>query len=325
MKLVIIIPAYNEEKHIVNTLNKIPSEIEGIEDIQVIVIDDGSTDSTARVALDSGKAEVISYKKNRGVGYAFRKGINAALKAGANIIVNLDADGQFDPKDIEKLIKPILNGNADMVTGSRFIIKQKTPNFSFTKRVGNKIFTKAVNFLTGEKFTDTQCGFRAYSREAALKLNLFGDFTYTQEVFLDLMYKGMRIEEIPVSVVYKENRKSRVVKNPFNYGIKALLIMLRTIRDMYPLKFFGIIGSIIFSSGFVMGAFLLIRWALIRRVSPYTSMVQLSAVLLIVGFLCIVLALIADMLGRQKRIQEEILYYNKLKTFEKKRGENFEK
>ena len=318
MRVIAIIPAYNEEETIGDVIKETKKYVD-----DVIVINDGSTDRTEEIAKKAG-AKVVSHVLNRGVGAAVRTGIDTALSLGADIIVNIDADGQFDPKDIKKLITPIINNEADFVTGSRFLNANYKLNIPKIKKVGNTLFTKIVNFLTKSNFTDTQCGFRAFYREAALRLNLYGNFTYTQEVFLDLVSKGMKIKEVPIKVVYKSSRKSKVVKNPFYYGINALLIIIRTIRDLYPLKFFGIIGLIIFSSGFVMGLFLLLRWALKGIVSPYRSMIQLSAVLLIVGFLSIVLALIADMLGRQKRIQEEILYYSKLKAFEKNKGEKFE-
>jgi glycosyltransferase involved in cell wall biosynthesis len=311
MKIAAIIPAYNEEK----TVRKIIREVQEYVDT-VIVVNDGSTDNTEEIAQKAG-ARVISHDMNRGVGAAVRTGIDAALRLGADILVSIDADGQFDPEDTARLVEPILKGEADFVPGSRFSNCEYNSDIPKLKKMGNSLFTKIVNVLIRSNFTDTQCGFRALSREAALRINLFGDFTYTQETFLDLASKKMRIKEIPVKVTYDRKRKSRVVKNPFYYSLNALLIIIRTMIDLYPLKFFGTLGSLIFSSGAVMGSVLFIRWAMVGKVSPYASMVTLSGVLLIVGFLCIIMALIADMLGRQKRIQEEILYYAKLEALEK--------
>jgi glycosyltransferase involved in cell wall biosynthesis len=198
MKLAVIIPAYNEEKTIAQVIREIPRNIEGINEVEVLVIDDGSTDNTIKEARNAG-ALVASHTKNEGLGISFSTGIREALKRGADIIVNIDADNQFDSNDIPKLVKPILENRADMVTGTRFKEGKIIPNMSELKRRGNKFFVWLVNLMTGSKFTDVSCGFRAYSRNTALYLNLFGRFTYTQEVFLDLVNKNKQIEEVPIN------------------------------------------------------------------------------------------------------------------------------
>jgi glycosyltransferase involved in cell wall biosynthesis len=309
--IVALVPAYNEEETIGAIIKKAQAYVD-----EVIVINDGSTDKTKEIALQCG-ADVVSHDVNKGVGAAIRTGIEKGLHAGADVLVSIDADGQFDPDDIPRLMEPVVAGEADFVTGSRFLPYGYGPEMPRVKKIGNTLFTRMVNAITKSHFTDTQCGFRALSREAALRINLYGDFTYTQETFLDLVSKKMRITEVPVKVKYYKKRRSRVVKNPFSYGLNALLIMIRTVIDLYPLKFFGSFGSLIFASGFFMGLSLFIRWAYTGKVSPYTSMVTLSGVLLIVGFLCIILALIADMLGRQRRIQEDLLYYAKREALKK--------
>lgn len=319
MKLVVMIPAYNEEKTIGKVIKEIPREIEGIKEVEILVIDDGSRDSTAIEARKAGADYIISHGTNRGLGNAFKTGVENALKLGGDVIVNIDADGQFDPRDIPRLVTPILHGEADCVTGSRFLDKSFEPNIPWIKKFGNQIFIKVVNWLTHHKFTDTQCGLRAYSREAALKLNLFGSFTYTQEVLLDLLSKGLAIKEIPVEVRYYSDRRSRVVKNPILYGLGALGIIIRTVRDIRPLAFFGSIGIAVFLSGLISGLWLFVRWLLTGRVSPYTSLVTFSGVLMIIGFILIILALIADMQGRQRKLLEEISYYNKLRAYETQR------
>lgn len=309
MKIVALIPAYNEEKTIEHMVTGVKAHAD-----TVVVIDDGSQDNTGHYAERAG-AVVVSHHENRGVGAAVKTGIEKGLELGADILVSIDADGQFSPDDIPSLVAPLLSDEADFVTGSRF--SHENPAMPRVKRMGNTLFTWLVNVLTHSSFTDTQCGFRAISREAALRITLFGDFTYTQETFLDLVSKKMRMKEVPVKVIYDETRKSRVVKNPLSYGVSALLIIIRTIVDLYPFKVFGLLGSIIFVSGAVSGGALFVRWVLTSKVSPYTSLVTLSGVLLIVGFLCVILALIADMLGRQRRIQEEILYYARVEALER--------
>lgn len=316
MKLVIIIPAYNEEETISQVIKEIPDRIEGIDEIKVLVIDDGSTDNTARVAKKAG-ALVISHSVNKGLGAAFATGIQHALKLGGDIIVNIDADGQFSPKDIPKLIKPLLEKKADMVTGTRFKEKKVIPHMSQLKRQGNAFFVWLVNILTGQRFTDTQCGFRAYSRDTALRLNLFGDFTYTQEVFLDLINKGKRIVEVPIKVKYYSDRKSKISGSLFNYGIKALIIILRTFRDYHPLKFFGFPGVIILGMGTLGLIYSFIFWFLTKTTTPIRMIFMVGISLSAFGLLFLILALIADMLKRIRQNQEEILYKLKKKEYKK--------
>jgi len=306
MKIVVMIPAYNEEQTIGDVIRGIPRDC--AERVEVLVIDDGSTDNTVEVSYRAGADKVISHNGNKGLGIAFSTGLTNALKMGADIIVNIDADGQFNPGDIPRLTKPIIEGEADMVTCSRFLDKGMIPKMPWIKKFGNNIVTKIVNFLIKQNYTDTQCGFRAYSKDAALKLTIFSGYTYTQEVFLDLINKNCIIKEIPCKVKGERNGKSRVVNNFFSYGVKVLIILIRTFRDNKPLEFFGSIGLITFSIGFVSGLFLIIRWFLYHVVSPYRSLVSLSALLLTLGFLLLFLALIADMSDRERKILEEILY-----------------
>src|SRR3990167_6599652 len=311
MKLIVIIPAYNEEKTIKEVISKIPKINKRISQTEVIVVDDGSKDRTKEEAKEAG-AVVVSHIGNKGVGVAFRTGIEEALRRKADVIVNMDGDGQFNPNDIPKLIEPILDKKADFVTATRFSDGKLIGNMPFVKRIGNKLFTSLTSKLVGQKFTDTQCGFRAYSREAALRLNLYGKFTYTQEVFLDLANKGLIIKEVPLFVkAQREHGKSKVVKSVPKYVFQALTIIIRSIRDYKPLAFFGTIGVFVFSFGFLIDLVLFIRWVIIRAVTPYVTLVSVGIVMMVIGFLLIVLALIADMLDRQRRIEEDLLYYRK--------------
>jgi len=314
MRLIVIIPAYNEAETVGGVIMSIPKVIDGIDKIEILVVNDGSSDNTAEIAKEAG-ASVISHLTNEGLGTTFSDGINQALKMGADMIVNMDADDQFDANDIPALVKPILDGRAGMVTGSRFKNGQKIPNMSVSRKLGNRFFVWLINILTSEKFTDTQCGFRAYSREAALRLNLFGGFTYTQEVLLDLLGKGQRIEESPVKVVYHFGRKSRISGSLFNYGIQALMIILRTFRDYYPLKFFGLPGLIISGLGFIGALYSFVFWFVTGHTTPVKTLFFSTITLLILGFLMIILALVADMLKRIRHNQEEILYRLKKKDY----------
>ena len=317
MKLVVLIPAFNEEKTISTVVERIPRKILGISAIEALVVDDGSTDSTVALAKKSG-ARVHSNGMNRGLGTSFATGINEALKSGADIIVNIDADGQFNPEDIPKLISPIMGKKADIVTCSRFLDKNLEPAIPFVKKWGNRFFTKLVNFFTGGKFTDTQCGFRAYSREAALRLTVFGEFTYTQEVFLDLASKKMRIAEVALPVrAERQFGKSKMVSNVLTYGVRAIAIILRSVRDYQPLKFFGSMGALALLASFATGAFVFQHWLVTGHTSPYRSLLDTSLFFLLIGGILVVLALIADMSDRQRKLQEEILYYLKKESFKK--------
>lgn len=315
MNLTVLIPALNEEKSIANTIKKIPSKFTGINKIQVLVIDDGSSDQTAVTAKRNGAA-VVSHQTNRGVGKAFQTGLEWALGHNTDILVNIDADGQFNPQDIQKLITPILGNKADMVVANRFS-KGRPSNMSRVKYWGNKQMNKLVNFLAGTEFEDVSSGFRAYNREAMLHMNLLGKFTYTQEVFLDLSMKGLRIVQIPVKVKYFADRKSRVAGNIFKYASKTSWIIFRTIRDYKPLQFFGTLGLTIFFIGLLFDIFLLIYYIVNAKFSPYISVGMMGAYLNTMGLGIIFLGLIADMFDRVRLNQEKLLYYAKKQVYKR--------
>jgi glycosyltransferase involved in cell wall biosynthesis len=315
VKLVIIIPALNEEASIQSVIKSIPENLPGFDQVQSIVVDDGSTDRTAELAQAAG-AKVVSHGQNRGVGAAFSTGIQAALTAGADLIVNMDGDGQFDPQTIPGLVQPILDVQADFVTCTRFADKKNIPSMPWVKRYGNRMVAGIINILTGGHFTDVSCGFRAYTRETALRLNLFGEFTYTQESFLDLVQKRVIIKEVPLLVRgEREFGKSRVASSIPRYALRAGSIILLALRDMRPLTFFGLPGFIAIILGLIAGGFVLGHWLATGQTTPYQSLITLSAVLLIIGFLLGILALIADMLGRIRSNQEQILYLQKKKIW----------
>lgn len=309
MRTIALIPALNEE----NTIREVVLGVKDYVD-EVVLIDDGSTDSTKKVAKEAG-ALVYSHLKNQGVGAAFATGIEKALELRAQIVVTLDADGQFQPADIAKIIDPIIKGEADVVTGSRFLDYSFRPTMSRSKDFGNRVFSNLVSRMTGQRFTDTQCGFRAYSREALLRLTVFGKFTYTQEVLLDLLHKNMRIVEVPVRVLERQTGYSRVVKNPLNYGLRAMKIIIQTERDHHPLRFFGVISLGFILPGSLMLLTVLINWLSTGLTSPVTSLITIGGILILLGVIFIILALVADMQGRLRRLQEEALYLLKRQRY----------
>ena len=281
MKLVTLIPAYNEESNIEKTVLSIPRHIMGIDKVEVLVVNDGSTDKTIDMAMNGGADKIVSHKRNSGVGAAFMTGIRNAIMMNADIVVAVDADSQFDYTQIPELLIPILNRQADVVIGSRFL-KGKIKNIPKIKLVGNKIFSKLVSMLVGQKFTDTQTGFRAYSKEAILKISVVNDFTYTQEALIDLKFKRMRIVEIPVSVTYDDKRKSRVVKNIFNYSSKVISILTRSLLYHRPIFSFGLLSSIFFGVG-IFAKLLTISNILSINTSLSTGFIILGAVSVMMG------------------------------------------
>jgi glycosyltransferase involved in cell wall biosynthesis len=316
VKLVVMIPAYNESEKIAGVIQNIPRKIAGIDKVEVLVMDDHSKDKTKEVSLKAGANKVFRHKQNVGLGKNFKKGLDISLKLGADIIVNIDADGQFNPKDIPTLIKPIQDEEADMVTCSRFLNPKLVKNMPGLKKWGNRRFTSLVSRITGEKFTDTQCGFRAYSKEAALRMNINGKFTYTQESFIDLVSKGMRIKEIPLEVKYFKERKSHISGKLKNYGFKSLAIIAKTTRDTQPLTFFGMPAVILFLFGFLGGLVSLVYWLIHLVTSPIQTLFSVSVFLMTFGASLGILALIADMMKSLKMNQEEILYKLKMRDLE---------
>jgi len=309
MKLVVVIPALNEEATLADVIGRIPSKIDGVGEIAVLVVDDGSGDGTASTAREAG-AEVVTHRYNRGVGAAFRSGINAALEMGAELIVNMDADGQFDPEDIPPLIQPIVAGRAQMTSCTRFAKREYIPEMPAVKKWGNRMMCRLVGKICwGVRHTDVSCGFRAYSRDTATRLTLFGEFTYTQETFIDLIAKGVAIEEVPLRVrgVRKVGR-SRVATSVLHYAARSAAIILRAARDVRPLAFFGVMGVILLALGVLCGGVVLGWWLYSGRTYPIRSLLFGATAFSILGFVVIIFALLADMLGRQRILMQEILF-----------------
>jgi glycosyltransferase involved in cell wall biosynthesis len=304
MKLVVTIPAYNEEKTIASVINEIPKKIKGIDSIDVVVVDDGSKDNTAVVASKAG-AKVIRNSHNCGLAYAFSKGLKYGLELGADIIVNTDADMQYNQKQIPYLIQPILDGKADIVLGSRF--KGTIEYMPIQKYLGNKIVSKLMGFLAGMNITDSQTGFRAFSKEAALRINVFSNFTYTQETILEAIEKKLTIVEVPVDF-RKRDGKSRLISNIFDYAYRAGSTILATYLNYKPLKVFFFIGGFLIFIGLVFGTRVLVHFMSTGMVAPYVPSAILSALLLIIGFQVMIIGMIAELIKRNRLVQEELLY-----------------
>jgi len=317
MKLIIYMPALNEEKRIGTTLQSLPKKLKGIDEIQYLVVNDGSSDNTKKIAEKNG-AVVFSHPTNRGVGAAFHSGVEQSLKMGADIMLSIDADGQFSVEDIPAILEPVISGEADFTTGNRFHTEGDRPEFmSPVKYWGNKKIANLVSRVTGKKIRDVACGFRAYSRETLLNLNLIGKFTYTQETILDLTYKEFRLVDVPISVKYFEDRTSRVASSITKYAINTFLIIFRSYRDYQPLRFFGITGIFIFLLGLGFDGFVIWHWSQAGTFSPYKALGFLGGLLNLIGVLTIIMAILADMFDRQRITQERILYFLKKSGYEK--------
>ena len=304
MKLVVTIPAFNEEKTIAKVIAEIPKKIRGIDEIEVLVIYDGSTDSTSREAKKAG-AEGIMNGRNCGLAFTFSRGMARALEMGADIIVNTDADLQYDQRQIPLLVGPILEGKAALVLGSRFA--GKIEHMPTQKKIGNLAVSALIRFLTGLPITDSQTGFRAFSKEAALRINVFSDYTYTQETILEASEKKFVIAEVPVDF-RKRADGSRLISSIFVYAKNVGFTIIQTYLNYKPFKVFFTAGGLMFLAGVLFGARVLLHYAKTGLVSPYLPSAVLSALLLIFGFQLIIVGAIAELIKRNRKVQEEILY-----------------
>lgn len=313
--LIIYFPALNEENTITKVITETKRKYKGITKLTQLVIDDGSTDNTVILAKQQN-IEVISHTSNKGVGAAFQTAINYALDTKADILVSFDADSQFNANDIQPLINPIIHNSIDFTLGIRFV-NNKPRHMSFIKYYGNLIVNTIISKIAKLKVKDASCGFRAYNREALLNLNLHGNFTYTHESILDLLDKNLSVEQVPIQVIYYKERQSRVVSSIFQYAGKTSKIIFKCLKDYAPFYFFGGLALIVFSLGLLFGTFVIFYWYNTGSISPYKSIGIFGLVLVAMALLLLVLALIADMLGRLRKNQERILYQLKKKSFEK--------
>ncbi len=316
MKLIIYLPAKDEETNIVKVMDDLPRQIENIDIIEILVVDDGSTDQTAQICRDYG-VKVISHNRNRGVGAAFQSAVQYALEEKADILVGIDADRQFQASEIPTLIAPILQNKSDMVIGNRFS-NGKPANMPLIKYFGNYLIAKLIGIISNQFFLDVSCGFRAYNRETLLRLNLFGNFTYTHETILSILFKGLRVIEIPVSILYEKDRRSRVASNLFIYSLQSSKIILRVLIDYRPIQFFGTIGGSLFLIGLLFEIFLFIHYFFVGQFTPYKAAGFIGLGFIIFGLLVILIAIMADMINRVKLNQEKILFELKKSKYDNK-------
>jgi glycosyltransferase involved in cell wall biosynthesis len=302
VKLIIQIPCLNEEETLPATLNDLPREIEGIDAIETLVIDDGSTDKTIEVAHQQGVDHVLQLTNNKGLAKAFSYGINHALKLGADIIVNTDADNQYCAADIPELIRPIIEGKADLVVGDRQV--ETIRHFSPVKILLQKFGSWVVRQLSGTQVPDATSGFRAYSKEAALQLNVISDFTYTVETIISAGKKNLAIAHVPVRTNSK-TRDSRLFPNIRTYLQRTLITIIKVYSMYKPLKVFTIAGGATFITGFAIGCRYLFFFFQGRTEGHIQSLI-LSAILLIVGFQILMMGIAAELISVNRQLLEDI-------------------
>ena len=303
MKVIVQIPCLNEEQALPETLRDIPRRIEGVDAVEVLVIDDGSSDRTALVAREHGADHVIRFKKRKGLAHGFRAGLDACLKLGADIIVNTDADNQYRGIDIPRLIAPILEGRAEMVVGDRGVAE--LAHFSPTKRRLQTLGSWVVRKVSGTSVPDVTSGFRALTREAALRINIVSEFTYTLESIIQAGKKQLAVVHLPITA--RETRPSRLFGSTWEYVKRSGATILRIYAMYEPFKVFVLLGSALFGAGLLLG----LRYAYFWWMGDIRGHVQsaiLSVLLLILGFQTLQWGIMADLIASNRKLIEDLLY-----------------
>ncbi len=304
MKLIIQIPCYNEAETLPITLKELPRELPGFTGVEWLVIDDGSEDGTAEIARQCGVHHVVSFTGNQGLARSFLAGLDAAIRLGADVIVNTDADNQYRAADIPLLVAPILAGRADIVVGSRPI--NEITSFSPVKKFLQKSGSSVVRFVSKTEIPDAPSGFRAMSREAALRLNVFNDYTYTLETIIQAGQKGIAITSVPIRV-NRTLRPSRLVKSIPSYLGKSLITIVRIFVVYKAFRFFMAMGLTLAGAGLLVGIRFL-SYYLSGDGSGHVQSLILSSILLGVGFQTMLTAFLADLLAVNRRLMEDIQY-----------------
>jgi glycosyltransferase involved in cell wall biosynthesis len=305
VKLIIQIPCYNEAETLPQTVSALPHELEGIDQVEYLVIDDGSTDNTASVARDLGVEHVVSLRQHVGLAAVFMHGLDACLKHGADLIVNTDADNQYHAEDIQRLIEPILAGRAELVIGDRGVAKLNS--FSQPKRLLQRMGSWVIARASGVDTPDATSGFRAITREAAMRTLVLSEYSYTLETIIQAGARRMPVEYVPVRTNPK-TRPSRLMRSIPHYLLNSATTIVRAYTMYRALRVFSALGIIFILVGIILGLrFVYIRYILQQGLGNIQSVI-LSAVLLIVGFQIMLIGLLADLISFNRKILEEALY-----------------
>lgn len=307
VKLVVQIPCFNEQDALPATLAQLPREIAGIDTVEWLIVDDGSTDDTVRVAREHGAENVVSLARNMGLARAFMVGLEESLKRGADIVVNLDADNQYNAGDIERLVRPILTGEADYVIGARPIAE--IAHFSWLTKTLQRIGSWTVRLLSGLEIGDAPSGFRALSRDAAYRLNVFNEFTYTLETLIQAGNSNIRTVSVPVRV-NDTTRPSRLFGSVSEYVVRSVGTILRFFILYRAFPFLLLIAIVLFSCGFLLGVrFLILNF--VYGESGHVQSVMLAVLLMSIGFMTGLTGILADLISVNRRLLEQVKHISR--------------
>lgn len=313
-KLLIQIPAWNEAETLPVTLASLPRAIPGVTEVEWLVIDDGSTDDTAAIASQHGVHHVVRNRVHLGLASSFARGLNACLELGADIIVNTDADNQYDGGDIVRLVAPILEGKADIVVGDRK--PGAIPQFSFAKRILQRIGSWVASRAAGARIPDVTSGFRAFSRQAALMLNVVSEYTYTIETLIEAHHRGLAVMHVPVRT-NPPRRKSRLLRGIADYVRRSIATIVRIYTMYRPLPVFLTVGSVLMAGGFgICVRFLYFFFT--GRGGGHVQSLLLAVLLLVLGFQTAVMGLLADQVGHNRKLIEEMLWRMRARDVDEK-------
>ena len=302
MKLIIQIPCFNEAKTLPVVLAELPRTVPGFDAVEWLVIDDGSTDNTAEVAKAHGVDHVVTHTNNQGLAKGFMTGLESALKLGADVIVNTDADNQYRGQDIPRLVEPIVKRRADLVVGERPI--QQIEHFSWLKKQLQRLGSWAVRVASGTDIPDAPSGFRAISRQAAAELNVFNGYTYTLETIIQAGQRNMAIVSVPVGV-NDDLRPSRLVKSIPAYIKRSVFTIVRIFMIYHPFRFFASIAAVALTLGTLIGLRFVVFW-LSGDGDGHIQSLILAAILLLAGFQTLLVAFVADQLAANRHLLQQI-------------------
>lgn len=314
MKLIIQIPCYNEAETLEIALNDLPKHIDGIDEIEYLIINDGSKDDTVKVAKNWGVHYVVNFRKNKGLAKGFMAGLDACLRNGADIIVNTDADNQYNGDDIEKLVRPILEEKADIVIGERPI--DQTAHFSPLKKKLQHLGSWTVRVASKSDIPDAPSGFRAYSREAAMRLNVTNEYTYTLETIIQAGRDKIPMESVPIRT-NPELRKSRLFSSMFGYVKRSMVTIVRSFMMYKPLAFFLGIGGVVGALGLILGIRFLVFYCMGQGAGHVQSLI-LASTLIMMGFMTAIIGLQADVIAKNRKLLEDIQYHVRKLDYDRK-------
>lgn len=302
LKLVVQLPCYNEAGQLPSTLAGMPRQVVGFDSVEWLVVDDGSTDGTAEVARAAGADHLLRLPENRGLARAFASGLEASCRLGADVIVNVDGDDQYRSDFIAALCAPLLEGRADIVVGCRPIAR--IAHFSALKKFLQRLGSAVVRLVSGVDVADATSGFRAYTREAAMALNVYSRYTYTLETLVQAGQAGLRVHSVPVEV-NAPTRPSRLMRSTSEYLRRSLLTMARSFVIYRPLRFFLVPAAVAAVAGGAIGLRFLAHWLASEGTGNVQSLI-LAAILIILGAICLAIGLVADLLSVNRRLLEDI-------------------